>query len=86
MGEAREQFEKAYRLDNNYLEPLYNLAVLHSKMNEEKAALNYYRQFRKAGGQPNPEFERLLRKAKPAAPAATAKPKPSAATPVIATP
>lgn len=60
MGQAREHFEMAYRIDNNYLEPLINLSVLHNKMGEQAAAVNYYRQFRKAGGQPRPDFERLL--------------------------
>ena len=88
MGEAREQFETAYRIDNTYLAPLYNLAVLHNKMNEEKAALNYYRQFRKAGGQPKPKFERLLSKANREAKPAQAAPKTEniKATPVISTP
>ena len=76
MAEARKQFETAYRLDNTYLEPLYNLAVLHSKMNEDKAALNYYRQFRKAGGQPDPKFERLLAKENRDAEQIEAAPKP----------
>ncbi|MGJ8724228.1 MAG: tetratricopeptide repeat protein [Roseibacillus sp.] len=82
-GEARELFEKAYRIDNNKPGPLFNLALLHSRLNEEKAALNYYRQFRKAGGQPNPDFERMLSKAKPEA---TEEPIPSTATPVISAP
>lgn len=90
-GEAREQFELSYRIDNSYLEPLLNLTVLHNKMGEEKAALNYYRQFRKAGGQPRPELERLLSaaiKAEFEEQPAEAPPEgqPSSATPVIATP
>lgn len=60
MGEAREHFELAYRIDNNLLETLENLTRLHQKMNENGAALNYYRQYRKAGGSPRPELETLL--------------------------
>lgn len=87
MGEAREQFEKAYRIDNTYLEPLFNLALLHNNMKEEKAALNYYRQFRKAGGQPDPDFERLLGKANlEAKQQAAPEPKETTATPVISKP
>ncbi|WP_411845257.1 tetratricopeptide repeat protein [Roseibacillus persicicus] len=63
LGEAREHFEMAHRLDKTKLEPLFNLSALHRNMGEEDAALNYYRQFRKFGGQPNPEFEKLLAKA-----------------------
>lgn len=62
-GQAREKFEMAYRLDDTHLEPLINLSVLHQNMGEAKAALNYYRKFRKAGGQPRPELEKLLAKA-----------------------
>lgn len=60
MGEAREHFELAYRIDKNLLETLENLTRLHQKMNEGEAALNYYRQYRKAGGSPRPELEALL--------------------------
>lgn len=83
LGEAREHFEMAYRLDETYLEPLINLSVLHNKMGEEEAALNYYRLFRKGGGQPRPDLEKLLAKAQ-----REAKPEDQAteATPVIAEP
>lgn len=60
MEKARESFEMAYRIDKNYRAPLINLSVLHQGMGEEQAALNYYRQYRKAGGQPRPKFEALL--------------------------
>ena len=88
MGEARELFEKAYRIDKSNPGPLYNLALLHSRMDEDKAALNYYRQFRKAGGQPNPKFERLLSKADREAEPDEAAPEPekASATPVISIP
>ncbi len=91
LGQAREEFELAYRIDNTYLEPLLNLTVLHNKMGEEEAALNYYRQFRKAGGQPRPELERLLAKAnKGKQESAPAKEQPEAkkgpATPVLNAP
>lgn len=88
MGEAREHFEIAYRIDNTYLEPLLNLSVLHNKTGETEAALNYYRQFRKAGGQPRPDLERLLAEANRKAQEADEQPekKESGATPVLNTP
>ena len=90
IGQAREQFEIAYRLDNTYLEPLLNLTTLHKKLGENKAALNYYREYRKAGGQPRPELERLLseanRKEAPDPEVDTIKENIPGATPVFSTP
>ncbi|MBK1835427.1 tetratricopeptide repeat protein [Roseibacillus ishigakijimensis] len=60
LEEARKHFEMAYRIDPTYLKALANLAMLHHKMDEQEAALNYYRKYRQEGGSPLPELEKIL--------------------------
>lgn len=62
-GQAREQFELAFRANPDALEPLSNLTVLHLQLEEKAAALNYYRKYLEAGGTPKPKLDRLLAEA-----------------------
>ncbi|MDP0490291.1 MAG: tetratricopeptide repeat protein [Verrucomicrobiota bacterium JB023] len=65
LEKAREHFEEAHKLNPQYLDPLFNLCVLHEEIGDKGLALDYYRQFRKAGGSPRPEMEKLIREMAP---------------------